>query len=139
MIKRLCLLFIAVLGYFPSALYAQQAIGVAVLPFEVHARAELSYLQQEIPKALSTQLEKEGARVLVLDEASLPSWKQQIENIEQLRESGLQTGAQYVLWGSLTWIGQQFSLDVKLISAGDNKKPALISKDGKGVKIFRLR
>jgi outer membrane protein insertion porin family len=133
MIKRLCLLFIAILGCFPSALYAQQAVGVVVLPFEVHAKAELSYLQQEIPKALSNQLEKEGARVLVLDEASLPSWKQQIENIEQLREIGLQTGAQYVLWGSLTWIGQQFSLDVKLISSGDNKKPALISKDGKGV------
>ena len=75
MIKRLCLLFIAILGCFPSALYAQQAVGVVVLPFEVHAKAELSYLQQEIPKALSNQLEKEGAKVLVLDEASLPSWK----------------------------------------------------------------
>lgn len=133
MIKYLCLLFIAILGCFPGALYAQQAVGVVVLPFEVHAKAELSYLQQEIPKALSNQLEKEGAKVLVLDETSLPSWKQQIENIAQLRQIGLQTGAQYVLWGSLTWIGQQFSLDVKLISSGDNKKPALFSKDGKGV------
>ncbi|MGD8762002.1 MAG: POTRA domain-containing protein, partial [Desulfobacteraceae bacterium] len=133
MIKRLCLLFIAILGCFPSALNAQQTVGVVILPFEVHAKAELSYLQQEIPKALSNQLEKEGVKVLVLDEASLPSWKQQIENVAQLRQIVLQTGAQYVLWGSLTWIGQQFSLDVKLISSGDYEKPALFSKDGKGV------
>lgn len=133
MIKRLCLLFIAVLGCFSGEVYAQKAVGVVILPFEVHAKAELSYLQQEIPKALSNQLEQEGAKVLVLDEDSLPSWKQQIKNIAQLREIGLQTGAQYVLWGSLTWIGQNFSLDVKLISSGDEEKPALFSKDGEGV------
>ncbi len=134
MIKRLCLLLIAIVGYFSGTLYAQQTISVVVLPFEVHAKPELSYLQEEIPKALSNQLEQEGAKVLVLDEDSLPSWKQQIENIAQLREIGFQTGAQYVLWGSLTWIGQQFSLDVKLISSlEEEKKPVLFSKDGRGV------
>ncbi|UCG09247.1 MAG: outer membrane protein assembly factor BamA [Desulfobacterales bacterium] len=134
MIKRLCLLLIAIVGYFSGTLYAQQTISVVVLPFEVHAKPELSYLQEEIPKALSNQLEQEGAKVLVLDEDSLPSWKQQIENIAQLREIGFQTGAQYVLWGSLTWIGQQFSLDVKLISSlEEEKKPVLFSRDGRGV------
>lgn len=133
MIKRLCLVFIVLIGYVADAGYAQQTVSIVVMPFEVHAKEQLLYLQSEIPEAIAKNLEQEGARVLVLDRDSVPAWQERVESIEQIRKLGLQTGAEYILWGSLTWIGQQFSLDLKLISSLKDQKPNLFSKAGKGI------
>ena len=131
--KRLFLVFIAISGYLPNAGYAQQTVSIVVMPFEVHAKEQLLYLQNEIPEVIARNLEQEGARVLVLDSDSVPDWQEQIKSITQIRKLGLQTAAEYILWGSLTWIGQQFSLDVKLISSFEEKKPNLFTEDGKGI------
>jgi outer membrane protein insertion porin family len=133
MIKRLCLVFIALVGYVSDAGYAQQTVSIVVMPFEVHAKEQLLYLQSEIPEAIAKNLEQEGARVLVLDRDSVPEWQERVESIEQIRKLGLQTGAEYILWGSLTWIGQQFSLDLKLLSSLEDQKANLFSEAGKGI------
>ncbi len=99
---------------------------------------ELSYLQTEIPGVLAGQLEREGARVLVMDPKSLPNWKEQIQSIVAIREIGRQNGADYVVWGSLTWIGQQFSIDVKLLDIAQGQKANVFSKDGKGIENLPL-
>ena len=136
MIKCFILLFITAGGFFPNAASGQQTVSVVILPFEVHASEELSYLQAEIPRVLATYLEQEGAKVLVLDTDSVPLWREQIGSISEINKLGNQTGADYVVWGSLTWIGQQFSLDVKLLASQEKKKPNLFSKDGKGIENF---
>jgi len=133
MIKRLCLVFIAIVGYPPNAGYTQQTVSIVVMPFEVHAKEQLLYLQSEIPEVIAKNLEQEGARVLVLDSDSVPDWQEQVQSIAQIRKLGLQTAAEHILWGSLTWIGQQFSLDIKLLSSFEDKKPDLFSVDGKGI------
>ncbi|UCE53884.1 MAG: outer membrane protein assembly factor BamA [Desulfobacterales bacterium] len=133
MIKRLCLVFIALVGYVADAGYAQQTVSIVVMPFEVHAKEQFLYLQSEIPEAIAKNLEQEGARVLVLDRDSVPAWQERVESIEQIRKLGLQTGAEYILWGSLTWIGQQFSLDLKLLSSLEDQKANLFSEAGKGI------
>lgn len=136
MIKRFSLLCITVMGFFPVAASGQPTVSVVILPFEVHAKEELSYLQAEIPRVLATYLEQEGAKILVLDKASVPLWREQVENISEIKKLGNQTGAEYVIWGSLTWIGQQFSLDAKLFAIRELKKPNLFSKDGEGIENF---
>ena len=69
--KRLFLVFIAISGYLPNAGYAQQTVSIVIMPFEVHAKEQLLYLQNQIPEVIAKNLEQEGARVLVLDE---PGW-----------------------------------------------------------------
>jgi len=133
MIKRLCLVFIIVLYYCLSGAYGQQSVSVVVMPFLVHAKGELSYLQSQIPEAIKRQLEQEGAKVLALNTDSVPAWKEQIESITEIRKVGLQTGAGFVVWGSMTWIGQQFSLDAKIIESLGERKPNLLSVEGKGI------
>jgi outer membrane protein insertion porin family len=133
MIKRLCLFFIAIMGFFPNVASAQQTVSVVILPFEVHAKEELSYLQGQIPGVLAKHLEQEGAKVLVLDRDSVPLWEEQVSSVAEIRKLGLQTGAEYVVWGSLTWIGQQFSLDIKLLASQQEKEVILFSKEGRGI------
>ena len=123
----------AVLGLPLMAANAQQPVNVVILPFEIFAQKDLSYLQSDIPAAIKTSLEQAGARVLLLTAESAPEWKKQTANLEETKTLSLQTGADYVIWGSLTWIGQQFSLDVKLFESAAEKAPTPFTTEGRGI------
>jgi outer membrane protein insertion porin family len=133
MIKRAWWILFLLAGLLTGGASAQQSVRVIVLPFEIYAQEDLSYLQNEIPQAIKTQLEQEGAKVLILDRTSLESRNIQIDRIQDLRQLSIDIGAEFVVWGSLTWLGQNFSLDVKLLSSEPGKKPDLFSVEGEGV------
>jgi len=133
MIKRAWLIFSLLACLLTDAAYGQQTVRVIVLPFKIHAQEELSYLQQQIPQAIKNQLEQEGAKVLIIDQTSLESRNMQVDNLKDIRELSLQIGTDYVVWGSLTWIGQNFSLDSKLLSPAEDEKPRVFSVEGEGV------
>ena len=133
MITRVCLIIIAIMALSLQIVAAQPPASVVILPFEVFSEKDLSYLQTEIPSALKKSLEQAGARVLLLDPLSEPEWRKRTANIEEIKKLGLQTGADYVLWGSLTWIGQQFSLDLKLFEPLSEKRPRPFMAEGQGI------
>jgi outer membrane protein insertion porin family len=133
MIKRAWWILLLLTGLLTDVAFAQQSVRVVILPFEIYAQQDLSYLQNEIPQAIKTQLEQEGANVLILDRASLESRNIRTDRIEDIRKVGRDVGADFVLWGSLTWIGQNFSLDAKLLSTREDAKPDLYSVEGEGV------
>ncbi len=133
MIKRIWLISSLLACLLTDVAFAQQIVRVVVLPFTIHALEELSYLQKQIPQAIKTQLEQEGAKVLVIDRESLESRNMKADNLKDIREIGLETGTDYVIWGSLTWIGQNFSLDSKLLAPTGNQKPQVFSVEGEGV------
>jgi outer membrane protein insertion porin family len=133
MMKTLCLIVIAVLGLSLIAANGQQSINVVILPFEILAPKDLSYLQSGIPAAIKKSLEQAGARVLLLDAVSEPEWRKRTANLEETKTLSLQTGADYIVWGSLTWIGQQFSLDLKLFESAVGKAPTPFTAEGRGI------
>ena len=133
MIKRAWLIFSLLACLLTDVAFAQQTVRVIILPFKIHAQEELSYLQKQIPQAIKTQLEQEGAKVLIIDQESLESRNMQADNLKDIREIGLQIGTDYVVWGSLTWIGQNFSLDAKLLSPAEGEKTQVFSAEGEGV------
>jgi len=55
------------------------------------------------------------------------------DSVAAIRQIGVETGAQYVVWGSLTWLGQNFSLDSKLLSSDKVEDPHVFSAEGEGV------
>ena len=124
---------IAVLVLFLIPANSQQPVNIVILPFEVFAQKDLSYLQSEIPSALKKSLEQAGARVLVLDAVSEPQWRQRTANLDELKKLGQQSGADYIVWGSLTWIDQQFSLDLKLFESLAAKEPGFFTAEGSGI------
>ncbi len=113
--------------------FAQSTVRVIILPFKIYAQEDLSYLQAQIPQVIQTQLEQEGAKVLVIDQESIEARGLDPSKLDVVREIGLQTGTDYIIWGSLTWIGQNFSLDLKLMSPTEDERPQPFSVEGEGI------
>ncbi len=120
----------------PTTLNALKTVSVIVLPFEVNAKEEQKYLETEIPDVIGNILKQEGA--VLLDSPIEPGMfrKEDYINNDNIRKLGLESGADYMIWGSITWIGQRFSLDVKMLDVIDKKIPNIFSIQGQGVESF---
>jgi len=119
--------------FLADAVYGQEPVRVLILPFEVFAQEDLSYLQQQIPIVIKTQLEQEGAKLIILDQETLKSREMRIDSVAAIRQVGIQTGSDYIIWGSLTWLGQNFSLDAKMLASGKIENPQAFFAEGEGV------
>ena len=75
-----------------EALAQPQAVGVIVMPFEIHAPAELAYLKSELPEAMKQQFTEEGTNARVLDDATAESWSQSAVTHADLARLAVQTG-----------------------------------------------
>ena len=131
--KRAYPLLLILIFCLADAVLAQQPVRVAILPLQVFAQQDVSYLKQQIPEVMKTQLEQQGARVIVLDEESLASRGLRMDSVADIRQVGLETGDSHVLWGSLTWFGQNFSLDLRMLAPGEAQNPISFSAEGTGV------
>ena len=123
MIYRKCLILFMFLCLLAEIVRAQQPVSVVIMPFETHAQDDLSYLQTQIPQAIKSLLDQEGADVLIYETMSISSWQKLAESRAEIRNIGVQTGADYIVWGSLTLFGQNFSLDAKLLASEDGQEP----------------
>jgi len=111
-------------------------VSVAVLPFQINSLDDISYLKTEIPEVIKKQLKEDGATVLdietVADRPDL-SEKETIESADEIRNLGIKNGADYVIWGSLTRIGQKFSVDAKMIKSLGSKPPDVFFVEGENI------
>ncbi len=104
-------------SFFPVKAFCAQQIRVLILPYIIHAQEQHAYLQAEIPSVIKKRLEEEGAQVIISHVETADVKKAVAGGLKRLRELGVQNGAGYVVWGSLTRIGTQFSLDTKLLES----------------------
>ncbi len=122
MFKRL-LTTLAVLLLCAAPALAQEAKTFAVLPFGVHGPQEYQYLSQGIQSMLTTRLTwpenftpldsaavKKAVTALPTDAASADKIRQAL-------------GADYLVWGSMTVMGQECSLDVNTIDPQGANQP----------------
>ena len=133
MFRKLSLFIIAVLCFCPKTARPMDSIRVMVLPFEIHAIGEPSYLKEEILAVITSHLKQEGATILA--PGIIPDFTsgETTESFGQIRNLGIKNGVDYVVWGSFTLIGQQFSLDVKMIESFDEGPPRVFIKEGQGI------
>jgi TolB-like protein len=115
--------FIAVLlTIMPISVFAA-AKTVAIVPFKVNAEKDMSFLRDGVYDMLSTRLAKEG-EVEVLNrqtvEKALPSTVGPLTEAAG-REIGRKLPADYVLFGSLTVLGNSISLDAKVVDVAGAK------------------
>ena len=64
MVRTLSLLIIAILCFLPNKAYPLETVQVVILPFEIHAVKDLSYMQTEISEVIKRDLKEEGADIL---------------------------------------------------------------------------
>lgn len=122
MFKRL-LVILATLMLCALPALASASKTFAVLPFAIHGPGEYQYLGQGIQSMLTTRLTwpdnftplDSGAIAKVA--AKLPTDATQAENIRTA------LGADYLVWGMLTVMGQECSLDINVVDPQGNNQP----------------
>ncbi|HIJ55806.1 MAG TPA: outer membrane protein assembly factor BamA [Deltaproteobacteria bacterium] len=133
MTKRILMALSVILLVTPNMTILAQDTQVMVLPFDVHSLEDLTYLKTEISKLISNQLKSEGAVILNPPIVSDLAWRDKMEGIAEIRRTGVQFGADYVIWGSMTRIGKQFSLDAKMLESYGEGDPLVFFLEGEGM------
>lgn len=137
MLRRLLpLLFLPILLAAHTAA-AIETVTVLVLPFEIHASQDLSYLRKDIPKVIQEYLQKEGAQFAKIDTTQVSAAPDTPSDIQAYRELGLNAGADSVVWGSMTRIGDNISLDINMLETVGTNPVVSIYEAGTGMENMR--
>jgi outer membrane protein insertion porin family len=131
--RHLSLIIIAILLFLPNIARSADSVKVMVLPFDIHSSENLPLLQSEILNVLQAYIREEGAVTLASGITSEAALQEVSQSYEKIRKFGANKGAEYVVWGSLTLIGQKFSLDVKMINVYKKEPPLIFIKEGQGI------
>ncbi len=106
---------------FPGNAPAASPLRVAILPFQVNAPPELSYLKQGIPDMMASRLTWEDkVAVLRVQDPEIDEQKGPVTE-KTAREIGVSFQADRVLFGSLTALGKSISIDIKVIDLSGEK------------------
>ncbi|MGA8178479.1 MAG: outer membrane protein assembly factor BamA [Desulfobacterales bacterium] len=131
--RHLSLIIIAMLLFLPHIARSADIVKVMVLPFDIYSSENLSSLQTEILTVLQAHIREEGAVTVASGIISEAALQEVTQNHEKIRNFGASKGADFVVWGSLTLIGQKFSLDVKMINVYKRGLPLIFIKEGQGI------
>jgi len=133
MFKRFSLIIFIFICFFPSSSFAKKPVTVVILPFEIHSSDDYSNLQTGIPEVLKKHLKQDGVTVLDVDKQKGLSPENAPKGKNEIRNFGIESGSDYVIWGSMAWIGKQFSLDIKMMEVFGTGPPIVFSTEGKGI------
>ena len=109
---------------------------VAILPFMIHSQENLDYLREGINDILTSRITVEQ-RVVVIErsvvERALYEEKPMRLDETAATKIGMRIGADYIVLGSITKIGDYISLDARLISIAEEKPPVTVFTQQKGI------
>jgi TolB-like protein len=99
---------------------------VAILPFLIHSQENIDYLREGIYDILFSRIGAEG-RIAMIDrtavERALYEERPMRLDEETAKKIGMRVGADFIVFGSLTKIGNYISLDARMISVTEDKPP----------------
>jgi len=111
-----------------------QDVKVAVLPFVINAGDDLSYLKDSLPELISDRLREAGFQTVDPAEVARIIQEKGITSVtvKNARELALLAGANVSVYGSLNQIGDDLTLDARLVGAydSDDGKKISINKEG---------
>jgi len=101
----------------------QTPFKVAILPLTIHSQENLAYLQEGLLDMLSSRVELSG-RVEVLEKGMVKKATAEVSgemNTEVARKLGQSLKVDFVVFGSLTKLGESASLDLKIVEVQGEK------------------
>jgi outer membrane protein insertion porin family len=126
------LLFVLFIAAGSKASIASDSIRVVVLPFEVNSPTKQENLSTEIADALRQQLKQEGVEVVEFQ----GEWKSAgsgTKDLPRIRDIGVESGADRIVWGSLTSFGGLYSLDAKVAETFGDGTPKTFFVEGQNL------
>ncbi|MDP2838849.1 MAG: hypothetical protein Q8O11_02235, partial [Syntrophales bacterium] len=105
-------------------LWAKDKYTVAVLPFSVHSAENIDYVRQGIGDMLASRISV-SVKLEVIGRDSLSDAQSEAAGKEvtpaDLLAVGKKVNADFVVWGSITKIGSNLSIDGKMLDIAANK------------------
>ena len=98
---------------------------LAILPLAVHAEQDMAYLSRGVTEMLASRIAT-GAGITVVDPRMVESalaGAGQTPDQATIRKIGKSLQVDYILSGSITRLGDQYSLDVNVLPVDDNSPP----------------
>ena len=132
LIKIIILLASLLLAHHHNAL-AEDLKKIAILPFEVHAQANAANLREAIYKGLSTEFAKSKSIQLIERVALAKAMEGKRIDETLALNVGKESGANYVIMGSLSAFGEQISVDARVIDVQEGKVLHAVFAQGKGI------
>ncbi|MBS3918430.1 MAG: VCBS repeat-containing protein [Deltaproteobacteria bacterium] len=109
---------------------------VAILPFIIHSQENLDYLREGINDILTSRITVEG-KIIVVERTLVERilWEMRPIRLDEAvaKQVGTRAGADYVVLGSITKIGNYISLDARLIPITEDKPPLGAYTQHKGI------
>ncbi|MEW6259406.1 MAG: outer membrane protein assembly factor BamA [Thermodesulfobacteriota bacterium] len=133
MFKRFAFVVLLLSTVFAPCLHAEAPVKILLIPVVIQAQQNLDYLKPQVIDAMAKQLEKDGASVIRAEATADLNRAASEGDTIALKRMATERGADYVLWGSLTWIGRQFSLDTRIVSTRADASPLVFYADGQGI------
>jgi len=115
---------------------------VAILPFLINSQENLDYVKEGIYDILSSRITSEG-RIVIIERSAVErafSEERPMRLDETVaKQIGTRVGADFIILGSLTKIGDYISLDARLISITEEKPPLGVYTQHKGIDDVMLK
>lgn len=107
-----------------ASVWAQDKYKVAIVPFSLHSADNIDYVRQGIEEMLSSRISASDKIEIIGKNAVLDEIKK--TNIKDISRDeaytlGKNLNSDYVVWGSITKIGNSISIDGKLTDVAKNK------------------
>ena len=131
----LILIPVLLLVHVPADTASAQTLRVAVAPFSVYSKEDLSYLSQGIQEMINTQLLQRGVDVVPEADVKKALRGTRPARLDEAKARGLAKAmkADYIIYGSLTTVGQRISLDARMVDAMGLKPTATIFLQDEGI------
>lgn len=124
--KKVCkgILFLILFIGAAGPLWAKDKNVVAVLPFAVHSAENIDYVRQGIGDMISSRISA-GEKIEVVGRDGVLAALKEIGktdlSLADVYALGQKLKADYVVWGSITKIGNSLSIDAKLVDVAASK------------------
>ena len=113
--------------------FAGEEMKIMVLPFDVYSKTNEAYLKEAIQKGIALELQK-SKRIKLVDEAALEGKIEGRRIDEKLALTlGKALDARYAIIGSLTELGEQISVDAKIVAIEQGRTLPAIFAQGRGL------
>lgn len=130
------ILYLAMIFLTANVLCAKDKSLVTIIPFSVNSAENIDYVKNGIEEMLSSRLATSDKIAVTKKNDLLQSiQKSQIKEItaENIYDIGRDLNADYVVWGSITKIGNGISLDGKLVTMDKTKSDIGIASQAQNI------
>ena len=126
-------LIISILLLLAPNILAEDLKKIAIFPFDIHSKKDKSYLQEQIYSGISAELKKTGYVQIIKKDAfsKIISGKRIDKGLAS--RVGSKIGADFVIIGSLSRMGNLISVDTKVVNVKDKKVSQSFFVQGTGI------